>query len=55
MKTFIIYYRFTKPGEKKPGPVQHYKLMAGDRDEAEQLMRRYANYPGIEVLEVREV
>ena len=54
LSTFIIYFRFTKPGEKKPGPITHYKVMARDVSEARDLARQYANYPGIEVVEILE-
>jgi hypothetical protein len=54
LSTYIIYFRFTKPGEKKPGPITHYKIMARDVSEARDLARQYANYPGIEVVEILE-
>ena len=54
LSTYIIYFRFTKPGEKKPGPITHYKVRARDVSEARDLVRQYANYPGIEVVEILE-
>ena len=54
LSTYIIYFRFTKPGEKKPGPITHYKVKARDVSEARDLARQYANYPGIEVVEILE-
>lgn len=52
LKTYIIYFRFTKPGEKKPANVSHYKLSAHDAEEARELARQYANYPGIEIVDI---
>lgn len=55
MRTFVIYYKFMGPGEKKPGPIRHYKLQASNAKEAEKLLRQYACYPGLEVVRVEEV
>ena len=52
LRTYIIYFRFTKPGEKKPANVSHYKLSARDAEEARELARQYANYPGIEIVDI---
>ncbi len=54
LSTYIIYFRFTKPGEKKPGPITHYKVMARDVSEARDLARQYGNYPGFEIVEILE-
>lgn len=53
-RRFTVLFRYTKPGEKKPGPVQRYVLYARDLDEAQQMAIHYANYPNIELLDVRE-
>ncbi len=55
MKTFVIYYKYTLPGAKKPGPIRHYKLSANTVREAEGMLRQYANYPGLEVIRVEEI
>lgn len=55
MKTFVIYYKYHVEGEKNPGPVRHYKLQADDERQAEQLLRRFANYKGLEVLRIERV
>lgn len=52
MKWYIVYFKFHKPGEKKPGPVSHYKLQARSIEEAREAAKRYANYPGVEILNV---
>lgn len=55
MKTFVVYFRYHVSGEKNPGPVRHYKLQAEDSRSAEQLLRRMANYQGLEVLQIEQV
>lgn len=53
-KRFTVSFRYTKPGEKKPGPVQRYVLYAADLKEAEELVRQYATYPNLEILSIRQ-
>jgi hypothetical protein len=52
MNTYIVYFKYQKPVDKKPGPVTHYKLQANSLAEAEQLARRQANYPGMNILKI---
>jgi len=52
MELFIVQYRFTKPGDKAPGPVQQYRLYARDLRQAWEMARQYGNYPGIEIVDV---
>jgi len=52
--SYTISFRFTKANESKPGPIQRYVLRAGSLKEAEEQARRYANYPNIQVISVRE-
>ena len=54
LTSYTISFRFTKPTESKPGPIQRYVLRATSLSEAEEQARRYANYPNIEVISVRE-
>ena len=54
LKSYTISFRFTKPTESKPGPIQRYVLRATSLTEAEEQTRRYANYPNIEVISVKE-
>ena len=54
LKSYTISFRFTKPTESKPGPIQRYVLRASSLKEAEEQTRRYANYPNIQVISVRE-
>ena len=51
--SYTISFRFTKPTESKPGPIQRYVLRASSLKEAKELARRYANYPNIQVVSVR--
>ncbi len=54
MKTFIVYLRYHKPTDKKPGPITHQRLQAVTIDQARQIAERQANYPGIEIIRVEE-
>ncbi len=51
---YTISFRYTKPGEKKPGPIQRYVIFAGNLDEAQEQTKRYANYPDIQVVSVKK-
>ena len=53
-KRYTVLFRFTKPGETKPGPIQRYVLYAESLEHARQELKRYANYPNIQVISVRE-
>ena len=55
LKTFIVYYQYQQPGDKKPGPIRHFRLHATNVEEARQLAIRQANYENIEVLRVKQV
>ncbi len=54
LKSYTISFRFTKPTESKPGPIQRYVLRATNLSEAEEAARRYANYPNIQLISVKE-
>lgn len=54
LKRFTISFRYTKAGEKKPGPIQRFVLYAEDLPQAEQLARRYANYTNVRLINVRQ-
>ena len=54
MRRFTVLFRFTKPGEKKPGPVQRYVLFANSMEESLELLRRQATYPNLEIISVTE-
>ncbi len=53
-KRYTISFRYTKQGEKKPGPVQRYVLYANSAEEGRALLKQYANYPNLEILGIRE-
>lgn len=55
LKTFIVYYQYQQPGDKKPGPIRHFRLHATNVEEARQLAIRQANYENIEVLRVKQI
>ena len=52
-RPFIVYYKYKLPTEKAKGAVKQFRLYAVDLDEARRLITRYANYPNIEVLNVK--
>ena len=52
--SYTISFRFTKPTESKPGPIQRYIVRATSLKEADEQARRYANYPNIEVISVKK-
>ena len=53
LRPFIIYFRFQGPADKEMGPVRQFRIYANNADEARRLASQYANYPNIEVLQVR--
>jgi len=55
MKTYAVYFRYKRPGEKKPGNVSHYKFQADSLEEARTLAAEYANAPGVEIITVKQV
>lgn len=52
MQTFIIVYRYTKPGDKAAGPVQQYRINARDLRQAWELAREFGAYQGMQVMDV---
>jgi|GEM_PF-1667075 len=52
-KSYVVYYRFKPPAEKAKGSIRHYRLYATSVDEAKKLVAQYANYPNLEVLDVK--
>ncbi len=53
LKPYIVYYKYKCPGDKKPGAVKQFRIYAADLAEARRLAVRHANYPDIEVLNVK--
>ena len=53
MQMFIILYKYKQTGDKKPGPVRQFRIYAEDLEEAKRQAQRYANYPNIDIIEVR--
>ena len=53
LRPYIVYYRYKCPGDKKPGAVKQFRLYANNFEEARQLAARQANYPDIEVLNIK--
>ncbi len=48
---YIILFKFTQHGEKKPGPVRQFRIYADDLEEARREAARYGNYPNVEVID----
>ena len=55
MNVFIVYFRYQKSVDKKPGPITHQKIQADTIDQTRQFAERQANYPGMEIVRVEEV
>lgn len=54
MQAYIVLYRYKAPGEKNPGPVRQFRLYADRLPDAERQARNYANYPDIEIVDIRQ-
>lgn len=52
LSPYIVYFKYTNPGEKKPGAVKQFRLYATNWEEARQLAMQQATYPNIEVLRI---
>jgi len=55
LKSYIIYYKYQNPGDKKPGPVRQFRVYANSYDEARTLATQQGNYPNMEVLRVAAI
>lgn len=53
LKPYIIYYKFKIPGEKAAAAMKQYRVYAASLDEARRQAKDYANYPNIEIVEIR--
>ncbi len=54
LKTYIVIFRYKGPNDKALGPVRQFRIHATNLDEARRLLARYANYPNLEVVNIRE-
>jgi len=50
---YIVFFRYKAAGEKKLGPVRQFRIYAASLDQAKREVQRYANYPDIEVVDIR--
>jgi hypothetical protein len=53
LRPYIVYYKFKIPGDKTQGAVKQFRIYATSFDEARRLATRQANYPHVEVLNVK--
>ena len=53
LRPYIVYYKFRIPGDKTLGAVKQFRIYADSVDEARRMATRHANYPNIEVLNVK--
>ncbi len=53
LEPYIVYYKYKNPGDKKPGAVKQFRIYANDFEEARRLVAQQANYPDIEVLNIK--
>lgn len=53
LKPYIICYKYKIDGEKAAPAVMQYRVYAASLDEARRQATDYANYPNIEIVEIR--
>ncbi len=53
LRPYIVYYKYKIPTEKTQGAVKQYRVYATSLEEARRLASRHANYPHVEVLNVK--
>ena len=53
MKPYIIYFKYKVPGDKAGPAVKQFRLYATSVEEARRLASNYANYPNIDIIEIR--
>jgi len=53
LKPYIVYYKYKTPANKGPGAVKQYRIYAASTDEAKRLASQFANYPHIEILDIK--
>lgn len=53
LKQYVVYYKYKCPGDKKHGAVKQHRIYAENVEEARRLATRQANYPDVEVLDVK--
>lgn len=52
-RPYIVYFKYKIPTDKTQGAVKQFRVYATTIEEARRLIGRYANYPHIEVLNVK--
>lgn len=55
LKTYIVYFKYKYPEDKKPGAIKHFRIYATNPEEARRMAMSHANYPNVEVLRVKGV
>jgi hypothetical protein len=53
LKPYIVYFKYKIVGEKADPPVRQFRIYASNLDEARRLASGYANYPNIEVVNIK--
>ena len=53
LKPYIIYFKYKIPGEKAVAAVKQFRIYAASLDEARRLANGYANYPHIDIVEIK--
>lgn len=53
LKPYIIYFKYKIPGEKAAAAVKQFRIYAANLDEACRLAKDYANYPNIDIVEIK--
>ncbi len=52
LRPYIVYFKYKIPTDKTSA-VKQFRVYAASLDEARRLASRHANYPNIEVLDVK--
>ena len=53
LKAYIIYFKYKIEGDKAQPAVKQFRIYASSMDEARKLASNYANYPNIDIVEIR--
>lgn len=57
MHIYSVYYRYKLPKDKAPGigAVKLFRLYATNLHEAREIVQQQANYPNIDIIEIKKV
>jgi len=53
LKPYIVYFKYKIEGDKAQPAVKQFRIYAASMEEARRLAGDYANYPNIDIVEVK--